>query len=154
MSMICEICSISSYTTIDHKTNYKEPQFQPTTFYICLACENILGYGLNINLQIIYFLYKNINQEARIFDEKNQEILRMLDRYLDICYKRFEEIEFPKKQIMVQKFKIFIDIFYDQYIEHIQDFYEISLVRAIKSCEHLLIFKDPLSNVMRGLTII
>jgi hypothetical protein len=49
--------------------------------------------------------------------------------------------------------QIFIERFYDQYIEHIQDFYEISLVRAIKSCEHFLIFKDHLSDVMRGLNI-
>jgi hypothetical protein len=41
---------------LDHKTNYKEPEFLPTKFYICWDCENIWGYGLTINLQIIYFL--------------------------------------------------------------------------------------------------
>jgi hypothetical protein len=61
-----------------------------------------------------------------------------------------KKLNLQKKHIMVQ---IFIERFYDQYIEHIQDFYEISLVRAIKSCEHLLIFKDHLSDGMRELNI-
>ena len=149
MNMICDICMIMSYTTLSHKTRYYD--FKITTFYICSDCEKILGYYLSINIQIIYMFSENISVESRVFDEKNQQIFKMLNLYLASSFDQLKSLEFPKKKIMIQKIELFVDRFYDQYIEKIQNFYHISFERAVRSCEHLLIFRDPLSSVMKRL---
>ncbi len=149
MNMVCDICMIMSYTTQSHKTTFYD--FKITTFYICSDCEEILGYHLSINIQIIYMFSENISVESRDFDEKNLKIFKMLDLYLATSFDQLKSLEFPKKKIMIQKIELFVDRFYDQYIQKIQNIYYISFERAVKSCEHLLIFRDPLSSVMKGL---
>jgi len=86
-----------SYTTQSHKTTFYD--FKITTFYICPDCEEILGYHLSINIQIIYMFSENISVESRDFDEKNQKIFKMLDLYLATSFDQLKSIEFPKKKL-------------------------------------------------------